>query len=214
MRVHVGLITLVCTAHTAAGQCNEQELLRILGAVRPEVVFEEIRPGDFNKICTLETRAVRRYAETGSVTEVPVDSYTIPDSLDRDLKAMWDCVESIYEYRAVVEEMQRQKYEGGFPLMNSPAFEALSVRSTELLDWAIRISCDDDLERTLSAWKGLNDGRDEAMLNNIYEYCRKTPFARGAFLVGVGHLSSILKRVEERSKAEPSVATWKLWNRS
>lgn len=210
----MGQITLVCTAHREFGLCNELALLRILGDLKPEVVFQEIHPSDCEKLRTLEARAVRQYTGANTAKEVPVDSHPTPEGLYDRLDAMWDYAESIQEYWTVFEETKRQQYQGGFPLMNSANFETLSIRLTELLDWAISISLDDDLEQTLSAWKSFNASREQAMLDNIYEYCRNHRFANGAFLVGVGHFSSIARRIRDRSMSEPTVATWKLWNRS
>ena len=60
----MGRITLVCTVHSERGLCNENELFRILETIGPEVIFEEIRPSDFESYYgdkskhTLEMRTV------------------------------------------------------------------------------------------------------------------------------------------------------------
>ena len=77
----MGRITLVCTAHTEDGLCNENELLQILLAVGPDVIFEELRPADFSSFYgdtskhTLEMRAVTSYLKGRQARQVPVDDY-------------------------------------------------------------------------------------------------------------------------------------------
>jgi len=39
-------ITLVCTAHKPLGNCNSEELYKIIEKINPEVIFEEI---DFSR---------------------------------------------------------------------------------------------------------------------------------------------------------------------
>jgi hypothetical protein len=41
-------ITLVCSAHRQNALCNAEELLRILRAIEPETIFEELRPSEFD----------------------------------------------------------------------------------------------------------------------------------------------------------------------
>jgi hypothetical protein len=89
-------ITLVCSPHRENGFCNAEELLKILRAIEPETVFEEVRPSDFDSYCkhgrSLEAQAITRYREFKSFRRVPVDQYDIPENRIAELKREFDGV--------------------------------------------------------------------------------------------------------------------------
>src|SRR5258708_23301673 len=96
-------ITLVCSVHRESELCNAAELLEILRAIEPGVVFEEMLPSDFDSYykhgtkSSLESRAINRYREFKSFQQVPVDRYDMPESLlaeiKRDVDSVFDRVE-------------------------------------------------------------------------------------------------------------------------
>ena len=68
-----------------------------------------------------------------------------------------------------------------------------------------------DLVRGLTMWRQVMQGREEAMVENIYRYCRENVFERGAFLVGAAHRSGIVKAIDEFSNADADLIAWKLY---
>ena len=64
--------------------CNSDELYRIIEAISPEVIFEEILSSYFDKDylhksrSTLETDTINRYSETHVVKHIPIDLYNVP----------------------------------------------------------------------------------------------------------------------------------------
>ena len=211
-------ITLVCTVHNEMGLCNEHQLIRILEAVSPDVIFEEIRPSDFDLHYgdaarhTLEMRAVRKHVAVRPARQVPVDEYIIPSNFRSEVDVLFDCVErNGIEYRALVAERAQKAHLLGFGYLNSPQFAALAKRIREALEATIVGSRRDDLNRVLSTWNGELRRRDESMLDNIYAFCRTSSFAEGVFLVGAGHMSSIIDGVERRMKTEATPVAWNTW---
>src|SRR5690606_39028795 len=97
---HMPKIVLLGTTHQESGLCNERELARILEALKPEVVFEEIRPRDFDRIYSdnpppgLEPRALKNYANKKPVKQVPVDCYTIAPGFAESINRLFNYVES------------------------------------------------------------------------------------------------------------------------
>ena len=71
-------VTVVCSVHWENGLCNADELLRILRAIGPAVVFQEIRPSDHR---SLEAQAMARYRQFKSSHQVHVDQYEMPVNL-------------------------------------------------------------------------------------------------------------------------------------
>lgn len=213
-------ITLVGTAHRESGLCNESELMRILEAIGPDVIFEEIRPSDFEAAYrdrsrhTLEMRAIGGYLKVRPARQVPVDDYVIPDGFHRDLVRLEDYVqESSLQYCALMDEISQKKHLLGFPFLNSPEFAALNKRANESYERSVAISGREDLKKSLSIYNEQMRRRDTSMVENIHEFCRKNPFTEGVFLVGAGHMSSIVEDVGSRIKREANLVGWDIWNR-
>lgn len=213
-------ITLVGTVHREGGLCNEGELITILEAIGPDVIFEEIRASDFEALYrdgsrhTLEMRAVGRYLKAKPAWQVPVDDYLVPDSFRREMATLDEYVESNNaEYSALMDEISQKKSFFGFRFLNSPEFEALNKRANESFESTIAMSGNEDLKKGLSMWNDQIRRRDASMVENIYGFCRKNSFAEGVFLVGAAHLSSIVEDVASRIKREASLVDWNIWNR-
>src|SRR5207247_836585 len=179
----VGRITLVCTAHIENGLCNENELLKILQAVGPDVIFEEIRPSDFDSYYshkskhTLEMRAITKYLKVRPARQVPVDDYEVPESFGRNIHVLDKFVESrSREYCAVMDEMHQMKCEFGFRYLNSPNFVAHIRKSDQLFEETVFKYGGDDLKELLSMWNEQLHRRDNSMLENVFGFCRKSTF--------------------------------------
>ncbi len=132
-------ITLVCTAHREIGKCNEHELVKILLAVGPEVIFEEIRPGDFESSYAdeskynVEMRAIKEYLKVRKARQVPVDDYETPEGFGSYMRALEEFVASRSgAYRDAIDEMSRKQFELGFSYLNSSAFIS-SIKESERL---------------------------------------------------------------------------------
>ena len=216
----MGRITLVCTVHRERGLCNEDELRRILYAIGPDVIFEEIRQSDFDSHYrdesrhTLEMRAVLRYLKVRPARQVPVDNFVIPGDpagLRRDIDIVFDYAESnSIEYLALVAERNQKTFHLGFRYLNSPEFEALSKKECELLEKSIALSARDDLKRGLSTWNDLLRRREASMVENIYGFCRRSEFREGVFLVGAEHIWSIADDIEKRMQTENNLVAWNI----
>ena len=104
-RYRVGIrmrkITLVCSSHRENGLCNAGELLRLLRAIDPDVIFGEVPVSDFDfyNPRSLEGQAVTRLLEYKSFQRVPVDRYDIPLNFRAVTDSVLDFVErTSHEY--------------------------------------------------------------------------------------------------------------------
>ena len=213
----MGRITLVCTVHRQRGLCNEDELVRILDAIGPDVIFEEMRQSDFDlhyqdeSKHTLEMRAVVRYLKVRPARQVPVDDFVIPRDLPRDIDSVFEYAESnSIEYRALVAERDQKTFHRGFRYLNSPEFGALSKRARDLFENSIALSGRDDLKRGLSTWNGALLRRETSMVDNIYDFCRRSQFTEAVFLVGAEHMWSIAENIEKRIQTENNLVAWNI----
>ena len=100
-------ISIVSTMHSELGQCNVDELVRILDYLSPEVIFEEIRPSDFESrydneaLHSLEMRAIKKYLKIKPVVQVPVDDYAALDGVG-------SASNSLFEYASLNSREHRE----------------------------------------------------------------------------------------------------------
>jgi len=214
----VGRITLICTAHRESGNCNVQELAKILQAAGPEVIFEEIRPTDHESLYadvsrhTVEMHAIREYLKSNKCRQVPVDDYEMPDDFGAYMHALDDFVGSnSIPYRETMDEMSRKKFELGFGYLNSLEFIS-SFKESERIYKETILNYGNDLAKSkLSQWDEQIRKRDSSMLENIHSFCQQSDFKEGVFLVGAGHMSSIMVGIEQRTKNPTNFVTWRYW---
>lgn len=215
----VGRITLVCSAHREFGKCNDHELLKILLAVAPEVIFEETRPCDFESFyadeskCTVEMRAIKEYLKVRKVRQVPVDDYEASEDFGPHMRALEEFVASRSgEYAAEMEGIFRKQFEMGYDYLNSPEFIFNCKESERLYQEAVYKFGNDLAKSKLAEWNDRVRKRDACMLENIYSFCRRTDFIEAVFLVGAAHVSSIMDGIELRAKDQPAIVSWRFWN--
>jgi hypothetical protein len=216
----MGRITLVCTTHRDNGKCNEAELVKILLAIGPEVIFEEIRPDDYESIYadeskySLEMRAIKEYLKGRKARQVPVDDYEIPEGFMSEMRALNDFVDSRSDaYCDAMDEIDRKQFELGFNYLNSSEFDS-SIKKSELLYREAVLKYGNNLAKSkLLEWNDQIRKRETSMLGNLYSFCQHTDFMEGVFLVGSAHMHSIMDGIEQRLKDQPTLITWRFWNR-
>ncbi len=214
-------ITVVCSSHRENGSCNAGELLKILRAIEPDTIFEEVRPSDFDSYCkygirsSLEAQAIARYLEIKPFRRVPVDRFDIPKNrlvaTKREFDGVFDYVEqSSREYQVLNEENDKSVCQYGFSYLNSVAFATVMTRISEIEEETINETGNQGLIRALERWRHLIQRREREMISVIYDYCRENVFNTGVFLVGAAHKMGIAKEIGHYASAEADLIEWKL----
>lgn len=207
-------IYLISTSHRARGLCNAEELLKILGAAKPEVIFEELRPEDVDAVYqgqNVEPSAIKLYRNHNSIQQVAVDRFDLSECLKNDTDRLFELVErESPDYLQLKQILEYETAAHGFRYLNSPPCEKLSQKLDEIEDEAISKSGDHNLVRDLGNWRKHNQDRERKMLENIYEYCRANTFNVGVFLVGSAHRAGIKKLLEEFSAKESDSIRWRI----
>lgn len=209
-------ITLVCSVHRENGRCTVAELLKILRAISPEVIFEEVRPTDFDAYYksrqTLEAQAITKFRESESPRQVPVDQFNDNEAtvdLRFTMDRIFDVVEGTSQtYLNLLDERETLTHQQGFQYLNSVVFEKTTESIEEIEDLTIRATGNPDLIRGLQCWREAMKRREAEMVRNIYEYCRDHAFDTGVFLVGSAHKASIVKAIRARDGAEAGLIDW------
>ena len=182
---HVPTITLICSTHNEHGRCTAGALLAILRAMGPDVIFEEIRPTDFDAFYEaqkiVEVRAITQYRQGKPCQQVPVDRYAVRTDLLPRMKAEMEEISRFVgmhseEYRRLDQEHIDGMAEKGFGYLNSDAYSAREVRMSAIEDEIIAKTNDEAAIAALKRWRDHTREREVAMVASIYEYCRATPF--------------------------------------
>ncbi len=202
-------ITLVCSVHNANGKCNVEQLVKVLQALGPDVVFQEIRPSDD---WSLEAQAATEYRKSKLCQLVHVDEHLVPaDTAEnkRLLDAGFEYVAEISEeYQLLEQEYNVQTCQHGFSYLNSVDFGKTRVRMSEIEDEIMGGKAGD----ALRWWRQVMHSREIEMIRNIYAHCRKNAFDTGVFLVGAGHKTGIAKQIENFTGRESDLIVWNLYD--
>ena len=116
-----------------------------------------------------------------------------------------------HEYRLLHDQRDNAAQLNGFTYLNSAAFANLMSRISAIEEETINSAGNPDFVRALATWRQVMQGREKAMVDNIYRYCRENIFDTGVFLVGAAHRSGIANAIEELSHADAELIEWKLY---
>lgn len=214
---------LIFTSHTENGACNSYELYRIIEAIKPKIIFEELSYTNFDKsynhgiLRTLETDAVKLYVRDSPTEHVPVDTLTIPESYDRDVEYMLDKIMNnskipeSFQLRKVMEKLHLLESLHGFSFLNSNYNNHLFKEINALTEEVLRIKNDDRLSSIYRLHKSILQKREEQILENIYNYSKKNPYGTGLLLLGSGHRETILNKIKIYNDEIQSDVEWMFW---
>lgn len=205
-------ITYISTTHKQNGQCNADELCKIVEQIHPEVIFlEALREtysnyqehlfSDFGILHNkLEIEAIQKYQYKSTFKYVPV--------LD---SGMSDVFNEKYEIATQNIELQRKienfnvlsaKY--GFQFLNSDVSIQLQEDMRKLENIILS-----DTTLNKDAINSIDLYEDE-MLDNIYSYCKTNQFDKAVFMCGVAHRKSVIDKVEKLNTTKELALDWKV----
>jgi hypothetical protein len=215
--VQVKRVSVVGTVHKEKGLASASALLAILEQIRPEVLFLEApsdASGDYLDATgkDLESAAVSRYLEIHHVDLVPVD-LPIPDAelfqfLDNNEYLFKNIERRSPEYCRLLDEYSEEVRAHGFAYLNSERCSTNWSKVREAALAAIEELAYPSLTALYELWIGTNERREKHMMKSIDDYCRKTTFSNGVFLVGAGHRQSLIDKSREQRGADSSTVEW------
>lgn len=229
-------ITLISTIHSEKGQCNSDELYKILEDVRPEVIFDEL-PKFFsemfysdsfeknntnnillnrrNPIISLEVKCVIKYKQINDVKIIPVDidfRNELSQSQD-DISFMYHTFFKYEDYKKLDIKKNTLISNEGFHFLNSSNFLDF-LEKKEVLEKNI-IESDIQKNRLLKIYelfqKEQYDYRENAMLQNIYNYSKENKYNQAVFLIGAEHKKSIMRKIIESEKLSEIKLNWTMY---
>ncbi|MGC1632640.1 MAG: hypothetical protein WA749_11070 [Gelidibacter sp.] len=230
-------ITLISTIHSEIGQCNSSELHKILEEIHPEVIFDElpIYLSDMyysdsfdmyyaNKILRnqplpiipLEVKSIKRYKENYNIKIIPVDI-----DLRQKLVEFEDEISFMFltffkndDYKKLDNERDVFIEQEGFHFLNSNIFLEFLDRK-KIIEKNI-IESEIQKNRLLNIYNLFQaeqyDNRENAMLQNIYDYSKENQYNQGVFLIGAEHKKSIMQKITEYEKISEIKLNWKIYS--
>lgn len=231
-------ITLISTAHSENGKCNEQELYKILESIKPELIFDELPrqyydmyfDDSFDMYCVnnillnknppivpLEVKSIKKYKENYNIRILPVDIDVTPKlSKYRDeISFMFGIFFKNEDYKKLDYEKDSLIAKEGFYYLNSDMFLSF-LESKNILEKNI-IKSEIEKDRLLKVYKLFHeeqfDNRENEMLTNIYSYSKKNPFGQAVFLIGAEHRMSIMKKISDYEKLSRIKINWLMFGK-
>lgn len=214
-------IILIGTAHIEKGECNSDELYKIIKSIKPDVIFDEIPFSHFNAFYvnktqrTLESDGINQYLKSYDVKIFPVD-IDIRQELSKYQNEISTIFYPIFKNEDFIkldnekEELMKQE---GFRYLNSDEFldflEKKKVLEKQILE------SEPDMERLLSIYKLFQiaeyDKRENAMLQNIYNYSKENRYEQAVFLIGSEHRKSIIPKITAYEKLSTVKLNWTMY---
>lgn len=226
-------ITLIGTIHSENGQCNSNELYKILENINPDVIFDEL-PSHFSDmyysdsfdmycannillnrnppVVPLEVKCNKKYKQNNNVEIIPVD-IDIRQKLSKyqhEFHFMFSTFYKNEDYIKLDNEKETLISQEGFNYLNSDRFldflERKVVIEKNIMESEIQKN------RLLNIYKLFHaeqyDNRENAMLENIYNYSKGNQYNQAVFLIGAEHIKSIMRKITEYEKLSEIKLNW------
>ena len=199
-------ILLVGTAHSKNGKCNSDELYKIIEYINPEVIFDE-RPSNCNPE-TLEKKCIEKYKQNHNIEVVPVDIYLKPKLSELYMFAGF--IKHSEEYREIINEQELLIAKEGFDYLNSAAFCNLldKKRFTEKRLIESNVFFKEKLLCTYNLHLENIERRENAMIQNVYNYSKENEYNQAVFIIGAEHRKSIMQKIIQFEKMSKRKINW------
>ena len=209
-------ITLISTVHKEFGDCNTNELLKIIENICPDVIFLEAFEDNYSKYDQiifsqfsvyqkrLELKSIQKYSLNHTFEYVPVLDIGLSDEFETKTKI----VSENKDYQKLLDEYSLLEMNGGFKFLNS---EKSIVLQKEMRELENRIVDDEIMRQKVNTNL---DAYENSMLRNIYSFCKEKSFNTAIFMCGAAHRKSIIEKINEYGKKETIKLNWTFYKDS
>lgn len=216
-------ITLIGTFHSENGLCNSDELYKIIEGIKPEVIFEELPSKLFDIIykanslnlpldVVTEIKCVKKYVQNHNIKHIPVDIDTRYIS-DKEQNWMFDTFEKYDDYNKIDNDQSLLTAQYGFKFLNSDKCLDLSEQKNIIIKNIIGVDINkNELFRVYQLFNRQDDTRENAMLQNIYNYSKENQYNQAIFLIGAEHKKSIMQKIIEYEKLFEIKMNWTIYS--
>lgn len=229
-------ITLIGTTHSKNGLCNSDELYKIIEEIKPNIIFDEL-PSQFSDIyysesfdtfCAniimlgrpmpivpLEVKCIKKYKQNYGIEIIPVDidNRQKLSELQEEISSMYLTFFSNDDYKKLNNNIDILAAQEGFQFLNSNHFLEL-LREKESLEKTIMES-NINKNRLLSLYNLFHleqgENRENAMLNNIYNYSKANEYTQAILLIGANHRKSIMQKIGQYENLSEIKLNWTMF---
>jgi hypothetical protein len=229
-------ITLIGTIHQELGNCNSDELYKIIESISPDVIFDELSSSSFDMYYSdsfdiyyansillnrhppevpLEVKCIKKYRQNYNIKIFPVD-IDVRQKLSKYQDEIFFMVRTFlkYEdYRKLENEKESLIAKEDFHCLNSDNFldflEKKEVIEKKIMESEIQKNRLLDIYKLFHAEQ--NDNRENAMLQNIYNYSKRNQYNQAVFLIGAEHRKSIIQKIREYGKLSEIKLNWTMY---
>lgn len=201
-------ITLISTLHEEKGNCNAEELCKIIEKLNPDVIFLEALESTYSEYDKLrfsefgiyhnkmEIKAMQLYSQNASFDYVPVLHDGLTDAFDNKFNLV--CIDQ--EFETLVKYYNSLAIRNGFKFLNS--IESMNLQD-EMRNFESLYFKGSEIEIEFN--KSI-DIYENSMIANIYSYCKENYFNTAIFLCGVAHRKSIIEKIQSKEEIKISWA--------
>ena len=206
-------IVLLCSVHKDNGKCSSKELVRILELIKPDVLFQEVSYTEHSgNDSILEIRAIAEYLTRNSLQQIPVDTLGGSAIENENLDPVIKRVSRISPTYRSAWDNYIHPFENtrGFEYLNSRLSDYMLRQVDSIITTALEQLNDAGLLKVYAEWKLYNSQREDAMVRNVYEFCRFNDFKKGVFLFGSAHRLSLIRKIQAVKRTEKVRVNWRL----
>lgn len=209
-------IILLSTVHKEIGNCNSNELLKIIENIRPDVIFLEALEKEYSTYDRmlfsqfeqykerLEIKTLQNYMQNYSFEYVPVLDRGISDEFEKFV----EFVAENDEHKRLMDNYTLMEMEGGFRFLNSNQSIKLHEEMRELANQIVG-------DKTLLQKANTSiDEYENTMLRNIYSYCNEKSFKTAIFMCGSAHRKSVIEKTRNYNQNISIEPKWVAFNES
>lgn len=198
-------VNVISSMHIEFGNCNIEELYKIIEKVKPEVIFEELNYPRFNEaykekqsFSTLETETIIKYIQKYKIEHLPVDTHDTPE-INEETKDYYEkyIYDNNNEYKKILYKQKQLAFRYGFNALNSKQFNDLTEMIKTQEEIFYQNTDNEEYRKTYKSWMEYNNNREYEMIKNIYNYSKEHKYNKAIFLVGADHINSIEKKIQE-----------------
>jgi hypothetical protein len=206
-------ITLISTLHEEKGNCNAEELCKIIEKLSPDVIFLEALESTYSEYDNLrfsefgiyhnklEIKTLQLYSQNASFDYAAILDNELSDAFNNK----YSIISKNHETKSLVDHFNDSVQSRGFEFLNS-------IESTNLQDEMRKIESLylNNSEIEIDFNKSI-DIYENTMIANIYSYCKNNHFNTAIFLCGVAHRKSIIEKIENLQTTKEIKLNWKFY---
>lgn len=197
------VIVILCT-HIERDLFRASDLVDVLNAVRPDAIFVEHSPAEYERFKGLEKKATELYLVNNQAPVIPTGkSFSEKEIIEFHQKYQWLSralgTYSSEDYRKKYDNhVQREDLEG-FSYMHSQEYGPAQNWLKEEEEKIAASTGRQEIYQAFQWWHKLQRSREAVILENIEQKVLECGYNKAALLIGAEHRNSLLDVAKESS---------------